>query len=203
MTAAVGRRWTGRVTRAASTPTALMALYRAAQEGLTNVRRHADATRATVSVHCDPTGARLLVVTDDGRGFTPEQEGFGLRGMRERLRLVGGSMSVESTPGCGHPVGRGDPAPGRVVTGDVTTPPYGSWSSTTSSSSGRASRRCWTSSPASRWWAPPATAATRVDQALALGAGRRADGRADANDGRCGRGARARAGARPDAGSSC
>jgi signal transduction histidine kinase len=81
-------------------PAALMALYRAAQEGLTNVRRHADATRATVSVHCDSTGASL-VVTDDGRGFAPEQEGFGLRGMRERIRLVGGSVTVESRPGSG------------------------------------------------------------------------------------------------------
>lgn len=81
-------------------PAALMALYRAAQEGLTNVRRHANATKATVSVDCDPAGAHL-VVTDDGRGFTPEQEGFGLRGMRERVRLIGGSVTVDSRPGGG------------------------------------------------------------------------------------------------------
>ena len=81
-------------------PAALMALYRAAQEGLTNVRRHANATHATVSVHCDPTGAHLIVA-DDGRGFASEQEGFGLRGMRERVRLVGGWVSVESRPGGG------------------------------------------------------------------------------------------------------
>jgi signal transduction histidine kinase len=81
-------------------PEGLMALYRAAQEGLTNVRRHANATHATVTVHCGPTGAHL-VVTDDGRGFAPEQEGFGLRGMRERVRLAGGSVSVDSRPGAG------------------------------------------------------------------------------------------------------
>jgi len=81
-------------------PAALMALYRAAQEGLTNVRRHSRASVASVVVHCDPSTASL-VVTDDGRGFSPDQEGFGLRGMRERIHLVGGSITVDSRPGGG------------------------------------------------------------------------------------------------------
>ncbi len=49
-------------------PASLTALYRAAQEGLTNARRHGQATRASVSVTFDRSGARL-VVADDGRGF--------------------------------------------------------------------------------------------------------------------------------------
>lgn len=81
-------------------PTALMALYRAAQEGLTNARRHAEATQVRVSVHCDESRARL-VVADDGRGFPPEREGFGLSGMRERVQLAGGSVEVDSGPGSG------------------------------------------------------------------------------------------------------
>jgi signal transduction histidine kinase len=81
-------------------PAALMALYRAAQEGITNARRHAGATQVSVTVHCDESRARL-VVADDGRGFPPEREGFGLRGMRERVQLAGGSVEVSSGPGSG------------------------------------------------------------------------------------------------------
>ena len=78
----------------------LTALYRAAQEGLTNARRHAGATRVTLTVRLDGAGARL-VVADDGRGFRPEREGFGLLGMRERVQLVGGRIDVESRPEAG------------------------------------------------------------------------------------------------------
>jgi signal transduction histidine kinase len=79
---------------------ALMALYRAAQEGVTNARRHANATRVSVTLHCDESRARL-VVADDGRGFPPDRDGFGLTGMRERVQLAGGSVEVHSGPGAG------------------------------------------------------------------------------------------------------
>lgn len=76
----------------------LVALYRAAQEGLTNVRRHARATRAEVSVRLGADAARLTVV-DDGGGFSPEAEtgGSGLRGLRERVGLLGGRLRVDSS----------------------------------------------------------------------------------------------------------
>jgi signal transduction histidine kinase len=80
--------------------TALTALYRAAQEGLTNARRHARATHVSVTVHCDASRARLIVA-DDGRGFPPEREGFGLLGMRERVQLAGGSVEVDGGSGAG------------------------------------------------------------------------------------------------------
>ena len=76
-------------------PIALMALYRAAQESITNARRHADASRVSVTVHCDESRARL-VVADDGCGFSPDREGYGLLGMRERVHLVEGSVEVDS-----------------------------------------------------------------------------------------------------------
>jgi signal transduction histidine kinase len=80
----------------------LMALYRAAQEGLTNVRKHAAARTVTVALDLGESVARLHVA-DDGRGFVPAAAdgGFGLRGMRERLELVGGSLVVDSVPGRG------------------------------------------------------------------------------------------------------
>ena len=80
----------------------LVALYRAAQEGLTNVRKHAAAGAVRVALDLGETAARLRVA-DDGCGFTPAATdgGFGLQGMRERLALVGGSVTVASAPGRG------------------------------------------------------------------------------------------------------
>jgi signal transduction histidine kinase len=85
---------------------ALTVLYRAAQEALTNARRHAQAGHVSVSVEFGRSGARI-VVADDGRGFRPQpagppgSSGYGLTGMRERAALVGGTMEVESRPGGG------------------------------------------------------------------------------------------------------
>jgi signal transduction histidine kinase len=77
----------------------LMALYRVAQEGLTNVRRHAAAGSVTLRLELGPTEGRLIVA-DNGRGFRVDvvEGGFGLRGMRERLELFGGTLTVESAP---------------------------------------------------------------------------------------------------------
>lgn len=80
----------------------LTALYRAAQEGVTNARRHARATRVTVVVRLAEDAARLEV-TDDGRGFARDATvtGFGLLGMRERVQLVAGRVEIDSGPGAG------------------------------------------------------------------------------------------------------
>ena len=80
----------------------LTALYRAAQEGATNARRHALASRVTVVVRLAGDTARLEV-TDDGRGFAPATAatGFGLVGMRERVQLVAGRVEIDSDPGAG------------------------------------------------------------------------------------------------------
>ncbi|MGW6448555.1 sensor histidine kinase [Lentzea sp. NPDC055074] len=75
---------------------ALHALYRAAQEGITNSRRHAAATRIDVAVELDAERARLTVA-DDGRGMGAAAEGFGLLGMRERVALAGGRVDLTST----------------------------------------------------------------------------------------------------------
>lgn len=72
------------------------AAFRCAQEALTNVLKHADATHATVAAAID--GARIVVtVEDDGVGFDPDAldgHGFGLLGMRERARALGGSITI-------------------------------------------------------------------------------------------------------------
>jgi signal transduction histidine kinase len=84
---------------------ALMTLFRAAQEGLTNIQRHAAATHAGVALRFTPHEA-VLDIRDDGRGLTApagleRAHGSGLQSMRERLELVGGALVVESTPGQG------------------------------------------------------------------------------------------------------
>ncbi|GAA0921134.1 sensor histidine kinase [Pseudonocardia zijingensis] len=77
------------------------ALYRAAQEGLTNVRKHARASRADLLLTYDGSGVRVEV-RDDGVGMTGAgSPGFGLVGLRERAALLGGRLQVDSPPGGG------------------------------------------------------------------------------------------------------
>jgi two-component system, NarL family, sensor histidine kinase DevS len=76
--------------------------YRLVQEGLTNIVKHARATRVSLSV-LDDGDAIEIRLRDDGQGFRPggEGAGFGLIGMRERVALVHGTLDVESAPGRG------------------------------------------------------------------------------------------------------
>jgi signal transduction histidine kinase len=87
-----------------------IALYRILQEALANTYRHARVKRARVGLSAEGGRVRLEVV-DQGRGFRPPPlvgpeatervEHIGLRGMRERVALVGGRFSIESAPGAG------------------------------------------------------------------------------------------------------
>jgi two-component system, NarL family, sensor histidine kinase UhpB len=74
-----------------------LALYRVAQEGLTNVARHAGASRVQLSLERSPRGV-VLRMADDGQGLNGAPDGDGLRGMRERAILIGGHLSIESRP---------------------------------------------------------------------------------------------------------
>jgi signal transduction histidine kinase len=86
-------------------------LYRVAQEALTNVARHAKAKRVSVLLE-RRSGFVSLIVEDDGRGFdatgamgAPANPGrLGLLGMEERVRLAGGTLTLESAPGAGATV---------------------------------------------------------------------------------------------------
>lgn len=70
-----------------------LVVYRVAQESLTNVARHAGASRVELALGSDATRV-LLRVTDDGRGLDRSSEGAGIRGMRERALLVGADLTV-------------------------------------------------------------------------------------------------------------
>ena len=72
-------------------------IYRLVQESLTNVVKHADASRVDVSVTTEDT-AVVVEVHDDGRGFDTAEStaGFGVAGMRERVFLLGGTLTITS-----------------------------------------------------------------------------------------------------------
>jgi signal transduction histidine kinase len=81
-----------------------IALYRVAQEGLTNVVRHAQASHVTLELDFDPASAVLrLTLQDDGRGVDLKaiQRGLGLVGMRERIEALGGTFRIETQPAQG------------------------------------------------------------------------------------------------------
>lgn len=78
-----------------------LALYRVAQEGLTNVRRHARASRVDVTLdYQEPERARL-VMEDNGVGAVDTVGGFGLIGIQERVQLLGGDAHFETSSGKG------------------------------------------------------------------------------------------------------
>ncbi len=82
-------------------PQAELTLYRAAQEALTNVRKHARASRADLTLDYAPGGRVRLAIVDNGIGAAETNGGFGLLGLRERVQLVGGQLLVHSSPGQG------------------------------------------------------------------------------------------------------
>jgi len=90
------------------------AIFRVLQESLTNVTRHAKATRVEASLS-RANGRISLVVKDNGAGFESTAPGppnsYGLVGMRERAYLLGGSASVQGVPGAGTTVRLEIPAP--------------------------------------------------------------------------------------------
>jgi signal transduction histidine kinase len=80
-------------------------VLRVVQEALTNVRKHSGAAHAEVRVR-DDDDATTITIADDGHGFDVEhtpftRDGFGLHSMRERMALLGGTLTIDSRPGRG------------------------------------------------------------------------------------------------------
>jgi two-component system, NarL family, sensor histidine kinase UhpB len=76
------------------------AIYRIAQEGLTNAARHAGAQNAWLTLIATEDGIRLEV-GDDGAGIDPAKRGFGFESIDGRARLAGGALEVVGSPGPG------------------------------------------------------------------------------------------------------
>lgn len=84
-----------------------LTLYRAVQEGLTNVRKHAQASRVMITIHFAANQVRLRI-QDNGAGSVVdmdhtnnEKNRFGLFGLKERVQLLGGTMMIQTSPGQG------------------------------------------------------------------------------------------------------
>jgi len=111
-------------TRHPLAPDTEAALLRTAQEGLANIRKHAQANDVVLTLSYTADGV-ILDIRDDGRGFDPamvadrrDGTGLGLRGMRARLAAAGGTLTVESAPGEGTTLvvelpAASEPAPAR------------------------------------------------------------------------------------------
>ena len=138
-------------------PAAELVIYRIAQEGLTNVARHAGARHAELSL--STAGPDLVAA---GRATTGEAsngapEGAGIRGMRERAILIGADLTIGPTPSGGTEVRLRGPAPRSEITG-CSQARRGSCSPTTTRWSGEVYGSSSTANPTSRWSPRQATA---------------------------------------------
>lgn len=93
------------------------AIFRIAQEALTNIAKHAQASRVKITIQ-EQTGVVCLEIEDDGRGFEVERvlrngksKRLGLLGMREHVEMVNGSFTIESTPEKGTVISARIPLP--------------------------------------------------------------------------------------------
>jgi signal transduction histidine kinase len=99
-----------------------LTLYRCAQEALTNIRKHAGASRALLRLRADEHQVELLIL-DNGRGASSGPEaatGFGLSGIRERVALLGGASSTGPEPGKGWRVRVTLPLQSHTLESDAT-----------------------------------------------------------------------------------
>jgi signal transduction histidine kinase len=85
-------------------------LFRVAQEALENVSRHANATKVEVNIR-QMSDTIVMEISDNGRAFPVEQtmgannpKGLGLAGMKERIEMIGGTLTIQSAPGTGTTV---------------------------------------------------------------------------------------------------
>ena len=98
-------------------PLAALQLFRLIQEALTNVRKHARAHHATVTLMSDGSGQLKVVIADDGQGFIPatqrngKAQPLGLTSMRERVEALGGTFQLTSQPALGTQVTATIPIP--------------------------------------------------------------------------------------------
>ena len=86
---------------------AALNLYRIVEEALTNIKLHSGASSVRVALDLGSNNEMALTVRDDGSGMEPETtrvRGMGMLGMRERAVLLGGRLSVETSPGQGTTV---------------------------------------------------------------------------------------------------
>jgi two-component system nitrate/nitrite sensor histidine kinase NarX len=106
-------------------PEVHVTLYRIAQEALSNVAKHAEASQVAIKLICGDTDAHLTI-TDDGQGFDPNEVSAGHMGldiMRERADAIGGAVTIASAPGAGTTITIAWPVQGATL--DESAPAVG------------------------------------------------------------------------------
>lgn len=100
-----------------------IAVYRVAQEALTNVTRHANASQVRLVLTLEASRRLCLTIADDGRGMDPARatRGLGLLGASERAAALGGELHLESAPGKGLRLSLRVPLPADAAALDLTT----------------------------------------------------------------------------------
>ena len=78
-----------------------LTIFRTTQEGINNVQKHSQATRATVRLNFEDTKNVKLIVEDDGVGSDLPEGGYGLLGLQERARLLNGDLLIQTAQGQG------------------------------------------------------------------------------------------------------
>jgi len=80
-------------------------LYRIAQEAMTNIERHANATQMSVQLTWLGDNQLRLIIAENGKGFeqsdSTSKKQFGIKGMQERVEMIGGTLDIKSTPNIG------------------------------------------------------------------------------------------------------
>ncbi len=80
-------------------------IYRIAQEAMTNIERHANATQMSVQLTWLDDHQLRLIIAENGKGFDQSEaiseKQFGIKGMRERVEMIGGALDIKSTPNIG------------------------------------------------------------------------------------------------------
>jgi len=99
------------------------AIFRIFQEALTNILRHAVATRIDITM-TQPHGEFVLTIKDNGRGITGiEKSGLGILGMQERVRRLGGKLEMHGVAGAGTTISVRIPIAGQAPGASLQSPP--------------------------------------------------------------------------------
>jgi signal transduction histidine kinase len=88
----------------AMTPQVDVSLFRVVQEAINNANKHSKSTEVNITLNFDEPDIIKLNISDNGKGSETPDGGFGLIGMKERIRLINGSFEIKTAKGCGFSI---------------------------------------------------------------------------------------------------
>jgi len=88
----------------AMTPQVDVSLFRVVQEAINNANKHSKSTEVNITLNFDEPDIIKLNISDNGKGSETPDGGFGLIGMKERIRLINGNFEIKTAKGCGFSI---------------------------------------------------------------------------------------------------